>query len=103
MRLPDANFAVWAAGRPRGASRSDLTGLATVTATGVSRREQRVSADRSWHLTFLAKTEPGRRNRRTIDSVVLAFAAVLLGLSAAIASSAPSQDQDVADALRTVF
>ena len=73
------------------------------TATGVSRHDHPVSKDRSWRLSFLVETEPGRRNRRTVDSVILALAAVLLGLSAAIASSAPHQDHDVAHALRTVF
>jgi uncharacterized membrane protein YbhN (UPF0104 family)/tRNA A-37 threonylcarbamoyl transferase component Bud32 len=43
------------------------------------------------------------RNRRTIDSVFLLLAAVVLGLSAAIASAAPRQERDVDDALRTVF
>ena len=75
----------------------------TVTATGVSRHEHPASAKRAWNITLLAQTEPGRRNRRTIDSVVLLFAAVVLGLSAAIASAATRQDHDVADALRTVF
>ena len=52
---------------------------------------------------MLTQTEPGRRNRRTIDSVVLAAAALFLGLSAVIASSAPAQDEDVAQALATVL
>ena len=52
---------------------------------------------------FLAETEPGRRNRRTVDSVFLLLAAGLLGLSAAIASVGAHQDHDVGDALRTVF
>lgn len=51
----------------------------------------------------MAATEPGRRNRRTIDSVFLVWAAIVIGLSAAIASSAPAQDRDVARALTTVF
>jgi uncharacterized membrane protein YbhN (UPF0104 family)/tRNA A-37 threonylcarbamoyl transferase component Bud32 len=54
-------------------------------------------------VALLAETEPGRRNRRTIDSVFLVWAAIVIGLSAAIASSAPGHDRDVADALRTVF
>ena len=54
-------------------------------------------------MALLAETEPGRRNRRTIDSVFLVWAAIVIGLSAAIASSAPGHDRDVADALRTVF
>jgi uncharacterized membrane protein YbhN (UPF0104 family)/tRNA A-37 threonylcarbamoyl transferase component Bud32 len=51
----------------------------------------------------LTETEPGRRNRRTIDSVFLLGAAVVIGLSAVIASSAEAQDRDVAQALITVF
>jgi glycosyltransferase 2 family protein len=74
-----------------------------LAATGVSRDEQAVSADRSWNVSLLTKTEPGRRNRRTIDSVLLAVAAVVLGLSAVIASSAPEDDKDVAHALTTVL
>jgi len=58
---------------------------------------------RSWHLPLLAETEPGRRNRRTIDSVSLLFAAIVIGLSAVIASSAPRQDRDVEQALMTVL
>jgi uncharacterized protein (TIRG00374 family) len=43
------------------------------------------------------------RNRRSIDAVFLLLAAVVLGLSAGIASAAPRQEHDVDDALRTVF
>jgi uncharacterized membrane protein YbhN (UPF0104 family)/tRNA A-37 threonylcarbamoyl transferase component Bud32 len=43
------------------------------------------------------------RNRRSIDAVFLLVAAVVLGLSAGIASAAPRQERDVGDALRTVF
>jgi uncharacterized membrane protein YbhN (UPF0104 family)/tRNA A-37 threonylcarbamoyl transferase component Bud32 len=69
----------------------------------VSREEQAASAGRSWDLSLLARSEPGRRNRRTIDSVFLAAAALVVGLSAVIASSAPGHDEDVAQALATVF
>ena len=75
----------------------------TVAATGVSRHEQPASAERGWNVALLAGTESGRRNWRTIDSVVLIFAAIVLGLSAAVASEAPRQDHDVGDALGTVF
>jgi uncharacterized membrane protein YbhN (UPF0104 family)/tRNA A-37 threonylcarbamoyl transferase component Bud32 len=51
----------------------------------------------------LAHTEPGRRNRRTIDSVLLFLGAIVVGLSAAIAASAPAQDRAVGEALTTVF
>jgi glycosyltransferase 2 family protein len=69
----------------------------------MSREEQAVSADGSWHLDLLTKTEPGRRNRRTIDSVALAVAAIFVGLTAVIASSAPEHDEAVARALITVL
>jgi uncharacterized membrane protein YbhN (UPF0104 family)/tRNA A-37 threonylcarbamoyl transferase component Bud32 len=76
-----------------------------VTTTSASRQEPDAAApaDRSWNVHLLTKTEPGRRNRRTIDSVVLAAAAIVLGLSAVIASQAPGNDEDVAQALETVL
>ena len=43
-----------------------------MTATSVSREEPAVSPDRSGDVRLLTKTEPGRRNRRTIDSVFIA-------------------------------
>jgi len=74
-----------------------------VTTTSVSREGPVESAKRSWSVQLLTKTEPGRRNRRTIDSVALAAAAGVLGLSAVIASQAPKHDKAVADALATVL
>jgi hypothetical protein len=74
-----------------------------LTATSVSRDEEPAAADRSWHISLLTRTEPGARNRRTIDSVVLAGAAVFVGLSAAIAAAAPAQDEAIARALTTVL
>jgi uncharacterized membrane protein YbhN (UPF0104 family)/tRNA A-37 threonylcarbamoyl transferase component Bud32 len=62
-----------------------------------------VAADRSWNVDLLTATEPGRRNRRTIDSVFLVWAAIVVGLSAVIASSAPEQDERIAQALATVL
>jgi glycosyltransferase 2 family protein len=72
-----------------------------VAATSAS-REQVQQADRS-SLRLLTKTELGRRNRRPVDSVVLAIGAVFVGLSAVITSSAPGQDRDVAQALMTIL
>jgi glycosyltransferase 2 family protein len=74
-----------------------------VTTTRVSREGPAESAERSWSVQLLTKTEPGRRNRRTIDSVMLAAAALALGLSAIIASSASEHDESVAHALTTVL
>jgi glycosyltransferase 2 family protein len=70
-----------------------------VSADGPNRNE----AGRSWDFALLTETEPGRRNRRTIDSIFLVFAASTIGLSAAIAASAPRQDKEIADALVTVL
>jgi uncharacterized membrane protein YbhN (UPF0104 family)/tRNA A-37 threonylcarbamoyl transferase component Bud32 len=74
-----------------------------VTASGASRDEQAPSTGRSWDVALLTVTEAGRRNRRTIDSGLLACAAIVIGLSAVIASSAPEHDRDVAEALTTVL
>ena len=58
---------------------------------------------RAWSLALLTASEPGRRNRRTFDGVCLAWGGVVIGLSAAIAASAPEHDQEVAQALTTVL
>jgi uncharacterized membrane protein YbhN (UPF0104 family)/tRNA A-37 threonylcarbamoyl transferase component Bud32 len=58
---------------------------------------------RSWTVALLTETEPGRRNRRTIDSLFLFGAAVLVGLSAVIAAMASEQDEEVAHALTTLL
>jgi uncharacterized membrane protein YbhN (UPF0104 family)/tRNA A-37 threonylcarbamoyl transferase component Bud32 len=55
------------------------------------------------NLALLTVTEPGRRNRRTIDAVLLAVAAIVAGLTAVAASAAPGTDEDVAQALTTVL
>jgi uncharacterized membrane protein YbhN (UPF0104 family)/tRNA A-37 threonylcarbamoyl transferase component Bud32 len=47
--------------------------------------------------------EPGRRNRRTIDGVLAAGAAVLAGLAAVVARSAPDVDEEVGQAVSTVL
>jgi glycosyltransferase 2 family protein len=62
-----------------------------------------VLGDRRLNLALLTPHEPGRRNRRTIDSVFLLAAAIGIGLSAVVAKSAPSTDAEVAQALATVF
>src|SRR5215472_753734 len=56
-----------------------------------------------WRPALLADEEPRRRNRRTIDGVFLAAGSIVLGLAAAIASSAATQDNQVAKGLVTVF
>jgi uncharacterized membrane protein YbhN (UPF0104 family)/tRNA A-37 threonylcarbamoyl transferase component Bud32 len=47
--------------------------------------------------------EPGRRNRRTIDAVLLAVVAFVLGLAAVVAESAPAEDEDIEQAVVTVL
>jgi hypothetical protein len=71
-----------------------------MTATGTGRA---TPGDRSWSDALLAATEPSRRNRRTIDAFFLLWAAIVAGLTAVIAESAPHHDEDVAGALTTVF
>jgi uncharacterized membrane protein YbhN (UPF0104 family)/tRNA A-37 threonylcarbamoyl transferase component Bud32 len=65
--------------------------------------EQAVSAERSWGLTLLIPDEPGRRNRRTIDAVLVVAAAILAGLAAVVARSAPEVDGEIGQAFITVF
>jgi uncharacterized membrane protein YbhN (UPF0104 family)/tRNA A-37 threonylcarbamoyl transferase component Bud32 len=60
-----------------------------------------VSAERSWSL--FAATDEGRRNRRVVDAVVLAGGAVVVGLAAVIAESAPAVDAEIAKALVAVL
>ncbi len=69
----------------------------------MSRDDPSRSPEHSWRVELLTETEPGRRNRRTIDSAVLFWAAIVIGLSAAVGASARRQDGDVAEALTTVF
>jgi uncharacterized membrane protein YbhN (UPF0104 family)/tRNA A-37 threonylcarbamoyl transferase component Bud32 len=54
-------------------------------------------------LGLLTAHESGRRNRRTIDGALLGAGAIFTGLTAAIARSAGTQDQHVANALVTVL
>jgi uncharacterized membrane protein YbhN (UPF0104 family)/tRNA A-37 threonylcarbamoyl transferase component Bud32 len=74
-----------------------------MTVAGPRRDEQAVPARRPWNLSLLTETELGRRNRRTVDAAFLLLAAIVIGLTAVVASSAESQDQDVAQALQTVL
>jgi uncharacterized membrane protein YbhN (UPF0104 family)/tRNA A-37 threonylcarbamoyl transferase component Bud32 len=54
-------------------------------------------------LALLTTAEAGRRNRRTIDAVVLGAMALLAGAAAVIATSAPDEDEDVGDAVVTIL
>jgi glycosyltransferase 2 family protein len=68
-----------------------------------SRSEQPGSAASSWSVALLTSSEPGRRNRRTIDAVLLALGAFLVGLAAVLAESAAAEDEEVGQALVTVL
>jgi uncharacterized membrane protein YbhN (UPF0104 family)/tRNA A-37 threonylcarbamoyl transferase component Bud32 len=73
-----------------------------MTAARVSVDEEAVPS-RSWSLWLLAESERGRRNRRPIDAAFLLLAAIVIGLTAVVASSAERADEDVAQALQTVL
>jgi uncharacterized membrane protein YbhN (UPF0104 family)/tRNA A-37 threonylcarbamoyl transferase component Bud32 len=66
-------------------------------------REAVTSAGHPWNISLLTPAEPGRRNRRTIDGVLVAATAVLTGLAAVVARSAPDVDEEVGQAVATVF
>jgi glycosyltransferase 2 family protein len=74
-----------------------------LTTSATRRGEQAVRAQRAWNLTLLTAGEPGRRNRRTIDGVLLAIGAFVVALGAVIAESAAAEDEDVERALVTVL
>ena len=74
-----------------------------MTSSAGARDGEAQTQGQSRHLALLTETEPGRRNRRTIDSVFLVVAAIVIGLSAAIASSRTGHDHDVGQALTTVL
>jgi len=52
---------------------------------------------------LLTATEPGRRNRRTADGVLLLAAAIVIALTAVVASESPGVDANVSDALTTLL
>jgi hypothetical protein len=54
-----------------------------------NRAEQALSAARSLNVSLLTPIELGRRNRRTIDGVLLTVGALLLALASELAASAP--------------
>jgi tRNA A-37 threonylcarbamoyl transferase component Bud32 len=56
-----------------------------------------------WNVELLTAAEPGRRNRRTIDVAFLVLAALIAAATAVVASTAPDQDADVAQALHTIL
>ena len=80
-------------GRPGGGVGGDLR------TARLSRDKQAAHSSRSRNLALLAEIERGRRNRRTIDAVLLVVAATVAGLTAVVAQSAAEHDADVAQAL----
>ena len=74
-----------------------------MTVAGRQGEEHARSTERSWHLSLLAETEPGRRNRRTIDAFFLLVGALVVGLTAVVAPTAESDDRNVAQALVTIL
>src|SRR5512132_2491698 len=69
----------------------------------VSPDEPTRSRRHSWNVALLSPTEPGRRNRRPVDAVFLVAGAIVAGLTAVVASSAPGTDANVAHAFMTVL
>jgi uncharacterized membrane protein YbhN (UPF0104 family)/tRNA A-37 threonylcarbamoyl transferase component Bud32 len=62
-----------------------------------------VPAARSWNVSLFTPHEPQRRNRRTIDGALAASTAVLAGLAAVAARSAPEVDERIGDAVAAVL
>lgn len=74
-----------------------------MTETGSGQDGSVAPRGRPWNVAILTAFEAGRRNRRTVDSIVLAWGALLIALSAVIGASAPHDDEDVAQALGTLL
>jgi uncharacterized membrane protein YbhN (UPF0104 family)/tRNA A-37 threonylcarbamoyl transferase component Bud32 len=62
-----------------------------------------LATDQGWNLTLLTAHESGRRNRRTVDAVLLVPVAIVTALAAVVAASAEGIDADVGDAIVTVL
>ena len=74
-----------------------------MTSMGPSQDAQAAPVERSRTFSLLMPAEPGRRNRRTIDGVLVAGAAILAGLAAVVARSAPGVDEEIGEAVATVL
>ena len=66
-------------------------------------RSAATAAGPSRDVSLLAPTEPGRRNRRTADAAFLLGGAVVIGLTAMVASSAEQHDRGVAQAFQSLL
>ncbi len=69
----------------------------------IARVGHEFASRRPWRFELLTPPETGRRNRRTIDGALVLAGAVVVGGAAAIALSAPDQDEAVGASLVTVF
>jgi uncharacterized membrane protein YbhN (UPF0104 family)/tRNA A-37 threonylcarbamoyl transferase component Bud32 len=74
-----------------------------MTTTEPGSKETGLRAARSWSVGLLAQLEGGRRNRRTIDALLLALGALVVALGVVIAESASADDKRVERALVTVL
>jgi uncharacterized membrane protein YbhN (UPF0104 family)/tRNA A-37 threonylcarbamoyl transferase component Bud32 len=62
-----------------------------------------VTDDRRPSLTLLLPADPGRRNRRTVDAILVLATAVVAALAAVVARSAPEVDEEIGQAVATVL
>jgi glycosyltransferase 2 family protein len=74
-----------------------------VTTVDRGREEPGLRAERWSIFELLTPAEPGRRNRRTIDAVLLGLGALVVALGAVIVESASAEDERVEQALVTVL
>jgi glycosyltransferase 2 family protein len=68
-----------------------------------NQEKRALAAGRAWSPVLLTAAESGRRNRRTIDAVLLAVGALVIGLAGVVAAKAAAPDADVAAALKVVL
>lgn len=80
-----------------------MTSPDLTNATDPSPEQLRRDRGRRHDLVLLTDAEEGRRNRRTIDAVLLAVMALLAAAAAVIANAAPDEDAAVGGAVVTVL
>ena len=74
-----------------------------LTAATPNQEKRALAGGRAWSPVLLTAAEAGRRNRRTIDAVLLAVGALVTGLAGVVAAKATESDEDVAAALKVVL
>jgi glycosyltransferase 2 family protein len=67
------------------------------------RAKQDATGDRSWGIALLVPAARAPRNRRPIEVALIAIAALVAGLAAVVAKSAPEVDDSVGEALDAVI